>query len=81
MYIWTVQYMMYTLDGHQKQSCYGKPFWKRLCQELLDEKARKWQSLNAKRYGEKRKRLGENWQLPMVIPLDLVDIWWVEFMR
>lgn len=24
-------------------------------QELLDEKARKWQSLNAKRYGEKRK--------------------------
>ncbi|CAE7575000.1 Prpf8, partial [Symbiodinium sp. KB8] len=24
--------------------------------ELLDEKARKWQSLNAKRYGEKRKR-------------------------
>merc|ERR1719440_2700616 len=24
-------------------------------EELLDEKARKWQSLNAKRYGEKRK--------------------------
>ena len=57
---------MFTLDGHQKQSCYGKPFWKRVCEELLDEKARKWQSLNAKRYGEKRKRLGENWQLPMV---------------
>eukprot|EP00913_Durusdinium_trenchii_P031816 g29795.t1 len=26
-----------------------------MAQELLDEKARKWQSLNAKRYGEKRK--------------------------
>ena len=26
-----------------------------MAEELLDEKARKWQSLNAKRYGEKRK--------------------------
>ena len=40
--------------------------WTRLCQELLDEKARKWQSLNAKRYGEKRKCLGGKWQLPLV---------------
>ena len=28
----------------------------------MDEKARKWQSLNAKRYGEKRKRLGRDCQ-------------------
>ena len=32
-------------------------------EELLDEKARKWQSLNAKRYGEKRKPLGHrSWE-------------------
>ena len=37
------------------ESSRGTP-WQLPAEELLDEKARKWQSLNAKRYGEKRKR-------------------------
>ena len=32
-----------------------KPVSTKTQEEMLDEKARKWQSLNAKRYGEKRK--------------------------
>ena len=46
-------------------------------QELLDEKARKWQSLNAKRYGEKRKpgtsALGLNG--PLIRESHAVNVW------
>merc|ERR1719247_1711518 len=43
-------------QSHQPQhSSRPEPQSNKTQEELLDEKARKWQSLNAKRYGEKRK--------------------------